>query len=131
MLIPIFIKDSNLPARVFVPCSVAFSWSISTCIGPSLCKPGGRPRAAMASVISTRPAVQRGVERVLSLWAKAIIIIIIFFNSLFFLQQILQHTAGCYRWGELKKRNHQAYKDGEATSTSQYYKKIRAAKKCG
>ena len=57
MLIPI-IKDSNLPARVFVPCSVAFSWSISTCIGPSLCKPGGRPRAAIASVISTRPAVQ-------------------------------------------------------------------------
>lgn len=63
MLIPIFIKDSNLPARVFVPCSVAFSWSISTCIGPSLCKPGGRPRAAIASVISTRPAVQRERER--------------------------------------------------------------------
>ena len=63
MLIPIFIKDSNLPARVFVPCSVAFSWSISTCIGPSLCKPGERPRAAIASVISTRPAVQRERER--------------------------------------------------------------------
>ena len=61
MLISI-IKDSNLPARVFVPCNVAFSWSISTFIGPSLCKPGGRPSAAIASVISTRPAVQRERE---------------------------------------------------------------------
>ena len=108
MLIPIFIKDSNLPARVFVPCSVAFSWSISTCIGPSLCKPGARPRAAMASVISTRPAVQRGVERVLSLWAKAIIIIIFliafFFYSKFYrIQQVVI--------GEENSRNHQAYKE--------------------
>ena len=109
MLIPIFIKDSNLPARVFVPCSVAFSWSISTCIGPSLCKPGARPRAAMASVISTRPAVQRGVERVLSLWAKAIIIIIIFFNSLFFYSKFYRIQQVVI--GEESSRNHQAYKE--------------------
>ena len=108
MLIPIFIKDSNLPARVFVPCSVAFSWSISTCIGPSLCKPGARPRAAMASVISTRPAVQRGVERVLSLWAKAIIIII-FFNSLFFYSKFYRIQQLVI--GEESSRNHQAYKE--------------------
>ena len=40
---------------MFVPCKVAFSWFISTCIGPSLCSPGGRPRAAIASVTKTSP----------------------------------------------------------------------------
>ena len=44
-----------LPANVSVPAIFAVFSVISTSMVPSLCMPGGNPKAAMASVTRTRP----------------------------------------------------------------------------
>ena len=47
--------DTNLPARVSVPTMRASFSEIFTSIVPSLWIPGGKPKAAIASVTRIRP----------------------------------------------------------------------------